>query len=777
MKRFLFYLLTISVCICLTVIAASSNKRPAARYVPGEILVKYKPGTGSSTVAALNARFGTSTLQHFSSLGVYRKKLPGTMSVGQALNIFRSEPAVKYAEPNYIYDLLATPNDTSFNQLWGLNNTGQSVNSTTGTSGCDISATQAWDTITNGSAKVVAVIDSGIDYNHTDISTNIAAGYDFVADNASPIDSYGHGTHVAGTIGAIGNNATGVAGINWTAQIMPLRVGDSDGLYTSSIIAAINYATTSGTVKIINASWGGYTPSDLIRDAISDAGAAGILFVAAAGNETNDNDTDPVYPASYGLSNIISVAATDQNDQLCSFSNYGKTSVHVGAPGRNIYSLAPSRADIPATVSDFTVNNGWTFGGTNNTWAISGGVLTNKPYVNNSDCYAVSPSLDLTGATYCRVEFTVSGNTEYYYDYNYYDYLVVEVSIDGGTTWTLVSMPITGSQSSYAATYDIRDYDGSAAVYVRLRFVSDSSEIVGTGYDIDNFKITKYSNVYTTAYQFKDGTSMATPHVAGMAALLWSQYPAYTMEQIRYMIINSVDQVSSLTNKTVSGGRINIYNALNLPAKPTGLTATLSAPAKADLSWTGNSPGATGFKIECKAGSGGTWSQIATVPVSSTTYSHVGTPSGTTVYYRVRSYDSHGNSFYSDEASVTTGSSTTEEGSSGGCFIATAAFGSPLEKNVAVLRAFRDRYLMASAPGRKFVELYYKTSPPLADFISRHESAKTLTRLMLAPAVFLSSAAVNGGPEILLSLLLVPAAAVCIFRRFLILNKTTAIKN
>jgi subtilisin family serine protease len=775
MKRFLLYLLTVSVCICLTAIAATSNKPPATRYIPGEILVKYKPGTGPSTVAALNARFGTSTMQHFSSLSIYRKKLPDTMSVGQALNIFRSEPTVKYAEPNYIYELYATPNDTSFNQLWGLNNTGQSVNGTTGTSGCDIGATQAWDTITDGSAKVVAVIDTGIDYNHTDISANIVAGYDFYASNASPVDSYGHGTHVAGTIGAIGNNATGVAGINWTARIMPLRVGDSDGLATSAIISAINYATASGTVKIINASWGGYTPSDLIRDAISDAGAAGILFVAAAGNETNDNDTDPSYPASYGLSNIISVAATDQSDQLCSFSNYGKTSVHVGAPGRNIYSLALSRADH--WTDNFTVNSGWTFGGTNNTWAISGGVLTNKPYVNSSDCYAVSPVLDLTGATYCRVEFTVSGNTEYYYDYNYYDYLIVEVSIDGGTTWTLVSLPITGSKSSYAATFDTRDYDGSAAAYVRLRFISDSTIITGTGYDIDNFKITKYSNVYTTAYQFKDGTSMAAPHVAGMAALLWSQYPAYTMEQIRYMIINSVDQVSSLTNKTISGGRINIYNAMNLPAKPTGLTASLGAPARADLSWTNNSPGATGFKIDCKAGSGGTWSEIATVPISSTTYSHVGTPSGTTVYYRVRSYDSHGNSFYSDEASVTTGIATTVEGGSGGCFIATAAFGSPLEKNVGILRAFRDRYLMTSAPGRKFVELYYRTSPPLAGFISRHESAKALARLVLAPAVLFSSAAVNGGPEILVSLLLMPAAAVFITRRFIRLNKTTAPKN
>lgn len=767
MKRFLIYLLTASVCISMTVIAASSHKQPAIRFVPGEILVKYKAGAGPAKAAAMNARLGTRTMKYFSNLGIYRKKLPDTMTVQQAVNLFSSDPDVEYAEPNYLRKLLATPNDTSFGNLWGLNNTGQSVGNpgdvTSGTAGCDISACQTWDTITNGSARIVAVIDTGIDTNHVDIVGNTVAGYDYVDNNASPIDTYGHGTHVAGTIGAVGNNATGVAGINWTARIMPIRAGDTDGLSTADIISAINYAVANGAT-IINASYGGYNYSSFEKDAIDSAAAAGVLFIAAAGNETNNNDTSPAYPASYSCSNIISVAATDQNDHLCSFSNYGRTSVHVGAPGRNIYSLALSRTNH--WTENFAAAGGWTLDGT---WAISGGVLTNRPYADSADCSAVSPNIDLTGASYCRIYFDITGACDTG------DILSVELSGDGGATWSVSLINITGDLSDawYYVDYDIRAFDANATVKVRFHFTSTSSGTTGGGFSIDNLKITRYVSG-SASYAYMDGTSMAAPHVAGMAALLWSRFPAYTMEQIRYMIINSVDQVSSLNGKVVSNGRINIYNAMNLPAAPTLLTASKSAPARAELSWTSNSPGATGFRIECKDGSGGTWTEIGTVPIGTTTYSHIGAPTGATVYYRVRSYAATGNSFYSNEASITTETATKVDGSSGGCFIATAAFGSPLEKHVGILRAFRDSYLLNSAPGRKFVELYYNLSPPLADFISRHESARALARLLLAPAVIFSSAAINGGPEFLFSMLLFLIMAAFVICRFLRLNKTIA---
>lgn len=765
MKKFLIYLLAASVCISMTVIAASSHKIPEIRYVPGEIVVKYKAGVGSAKAAAMNARLGTQTLKYLPNLKIYRKKLPDTMTLQQAINVFSSDPDVEYAEPNYIRMPLLTPDDTSFSSLWGLLNTGQSVNGTSGTANCDIAAVEAWDTITNGSAVVVAVVDTGVDTTHVDIVGNTVAGYDHVANNASPIDSYGHGTHVAGTIGALGNNATGVTGINWTASIMPVRAGDGDGLTSVDIADAIDWAVDHGA-NIINASFGGYGYSLTEYNAVSYAAAHNVLFVAAAGNDSNDNDAAPFYPASFDLANIIAVSATDQNDQLCSFSNYGKTSVHVGAPGQNILSLGLSRTDT--WTETFGAVGLWALDGS---WAVSGGVLTNVPYVNNADCSAVSPTIVLTGAQYCRIYFEITGACEAG------DYLSLEASTDGGATWPISVIAVSGNLSAgwYIGDYDIRVCDNNANVKIRFHFTSNGSGTSGGGFSIDNIKISKYVSG-STNYAYMNGTSMAAPHVAGFAALLWSQFPAKTMEQIRYMILNSVDQVSSLNGKVASGGRINIYNALNLPLAPSGLTAIKSAPARAELSWTNNSPTATGFKIEYRS-AGGSWSQIATVPISTTTYSHLGTPTGTTVYYRVRSYASAGNSPYCTEASITTETATKVDGGSGGCFIATAAFGSPLEKNVGILRAFRDTYLMKSAPGRKFVEFYYKASPPLADFIARHESARALVRLMLAPAVIFSSAAINGGPEVLISLMLCLIAAAFIVFRFLKLNKTAVFEN
>lgn len=482
MKKFLICLLTASVCISLTVIAASSNKTPEFRYVPGEILVKYKAGSQPAKAASMNAKLGTRTIKCFSNRELYRKKLPDHMTVEQALDLFNSDPDVEYAEPNYVRKLLRVPDDTSFGNLWGLSNTGQTVGPagdlTSGTAGCDISACQAWDTITDGSGVIVAVIDTGVDTGHADIAGNFIAGYDYVDNSASPIDSYGHGTHVAGTIGAVGNNATGVAGINWTARIMPIRTGDSNGLTTADIVESIDHARVNGA-KVINASYGGYDYSLAERDAMLSAAAAGILFVAAAGNESNNNDSLPSYPATFGFSNIISVAATDQNDQICDFSNYGSTTVHVGAPGRNIYSLGLSRADH--WTETFAAVGGWVLDGT---WAVSGGVLTNSPYVNSADCSAISPNISLAGASYCRISFEITGACDTG------DFLTVEVSGDGGATWAVTLVSVSGDLSAgwYTGDYDIRAFDANATVKFRFHFTSNNSGVAGGRFQYRQFK-------------------------------------------------------------------------------------------------------------------------------------------------------------------------------------------------------------------------------------------------------------------------------------------------
>jgi subtilisin family serine protease len=342
----------------------------------------------------------------------------------------------------------SVPNDANFSSLWGLRNTGQN----SGTAGDDIRAADAWNLTTGSRNVVVAVIDTGVDYNHSDLAANMwtnpneaanngagfvgdVHGYNFFGDNGNPFDDNGHGTHVAGTIGAVGNNGRGVTGVNWAVSIMALKTLGADGSgYTSDAIRAVNYATMMRTqygvnVRVINASWGGTGADAELDAAIRAAGAAGILFVSAAGNAGTNNDATPTYPANTNSSNVIAVAATDNSDRLAYFSNYGVRTVALAAPGVSIYSTAP-----------------------------------------------------------------------------------------GG------------------------------------------------------------------AYRYMSGTSMATPHVAGVAALAWSLVPNATVAQVRDALIRGVDQVPSLAGKVASGGRLNAVQSLRLlqPSNsPTPAIASLLATPSA----------------------------------------------------------------------------------------------------------------------------------------------------------------------------------------------------
>jgi subtilisin family serine protease len=257
------------------------------------------------------------------------------------------------------------PNDPQLASLWGLHNTGQSG----GVADSDIDAPEAWDLTTGTSSIVVGVIDTGVDYTHPDLAANIWTnpgeiggngldddgngfvddlhGYDFVNNDGDPLDDHSHGTHVAGTIAARSDNGQGVAGVAWQASIMGLKFLSAGGSgSTSNAIRALNYATLMRTqygvnVRVTNNSWGGGGYSQGLYDAIAASGAAGILFVAAAGNSGTDNDAAPHYPSNYDLPNVVSVAATDRNDQLASFSNYGAQSVDLAAPGVSIVSTIP----------------------------------------------------------------------------------------------------------------------------------------------------------------------------------------------------------------------------------------------------------------------------------------------------------------------------------------------------------------------------------------------------------------------------------------------------
>lgn len=286
-----------------------------------------------------------------------------------ALAALNASPSVLYAEPNYIWSIdQVVPNDPQYPNQYFLNNTGQAG----GRAGADIRAQQAW-TLQTGTRVVIAVIDTGVNYNHPDLQNNIwtntreiagngvdddrngfvddIRGWDFANNDNNPLDDNRHGSHVSGIIAAQGNNGVGVSGVNWSAQIMPLKFMTATGSGTSAnAIRAINYAVANGA-RISNNSWGGGAFSQALQDAITAAEGAGHLFVAAAGNASSNNDTTPSYPASYTNANILSVAATTSSDGLATFSNFGARSVDVGAPGQGILStvLGSATATLSGT--------------------------------------------------------------------------------------------------------------------------------------------------------------------------------------------------------------------------------------------------------------------------------------------------------------------------------------------------------------------------------------------------------------------------------------------
>ncbi|MBN1392692.1 MAG: S8 family serine peptidase, partial [Sedimentisphaerales bacterium] len=324
-----------------------------ADYVPGEVLVRFKPkdngvlrNTEEKTEILSSLGGGTITRSFKLVPGLSLVKLPEGTSVESALAAFSASAEVAHVQPNYIYHAASTfPNDPrgptpDGGELWGLHNTGQ----TGGTPDADIDAPEAWDIATD-SDIIVAVIDTGIDYTHPDLAANMwtdsdgSHGYDFVNNDNDPNDDNGHGTHCAGIIGAIGNNSRGVTGVCWNVKIMALKFMNEflDGT-TANAISCIEYAVYKGA-KVLSNSYGWYNYDQFLKNAIDDANSAGVLFIAAAGN---DGFSYPQYPARFNCSNIISVLMTNNNDTKAPGSNYGADSVDLGAPGTNILSCEPN---------------------------------------------------------------------------------------------------------------------------------------------------------------------------------------------------------------------------------------------------------------------------------------------------------------------------------------------------------------------------------------------------------------------------------------------------
>ncbi|MFN0010398.1 MAG: S8 family peptidase [Phycisphaerales bacterium] len=349
---------------------------------PTSVLVKFREDAPEEVIQFLKDLGGASTiqasfgivpgLQHLAISGDLDETIETLSQFGSWLDI------VEYVEADHVYHLHATPNDTFYSLLWGMNNTGQTVNNDRGTANADIDANLAWDVTTGSASFVVGMADSGILGTHEDLAANIWTnpgevagngvdddgngyvddtwGWDFFNNDNNPTDDNGHGSHTAGTVGAVGNNGTGVAGVCWNVKLAGLKIGSASGsVSVSAAVNAVNYCVGKG-IKVANHSWGGGSFNQSLSNAISAARTAGHMLVCSAGNGGADgrgdnNNTVPQYPAGYNFDNVISVAALDNDNKLARYSNYGSTSVDIGAPGSTVASCYNSSTTSYAYLS------------------------------------------------------------------------------------------------------------------------------------------------------------------------------------------------------------------------------------------------------------------------------------------------------------------------------------------------------------------------------------------------------------------------------------------
>lgn len=350
----------LAVCVLLMVCTSAAERPP---YRPDRLLIKPLPGASAKLQSFQRAKSHRGKNVVDEPGGIQLVHLESGEDPLAAAEAYQASGLVEFAEPDYLLRASSLPSDPEFSEVWSLQ----------GGTDYDTDAPDAWDVRTSAENVVVAVIDSGVRYTHEDLAENMwrnpneiengedddnngviddLHGYNAIDRNGDPNDDNGHGTHVAGTIGAVGNNDKGIAGVCWKVKIMALKFMDAEGYGdTSDAIACINYARRYGA-RVINASWGSDYGSYSLRSAIANARNAGIIFVTAAGNESANNDLYPSYPANYSLNNIVSVAATDQSGGLDRYySNFGARTVDLAAPGTEIYSTWNSADDAYLAIS------------------------------------------------------------------------------------------------------------------------------------------------------------------------------------------------------------------------------------------------------------------------------------------------------------------------------------------------------------------------------------------------------------------------------------------
>jgi len=592
------------------------NSKEKEGYVSNELFICFDGNSLQSEIQNIIKKYELSEKRRFKLTKSILHSLPDGVDAAIVKKDLSQLNEVVYSDFNNTgYNIQNyVSNEPHRNQQWALSNSGQLANGIQGIAGVDIQWDEAMKLYEPKENIIVAVIDSGVAIDHPEIGSRLGGmiaeingvenydddgngliddkiGWDFIDWDNLPSDLNGHGTNVSGIIAGTPDNEIGITGVAPNAYIMPLRVFNEygGGATDERIILALDYAIEAGA-RIINLSLGKGQPFSIpLQEAIYQLDADyDTLLVCAAGNGGDDGigdnvDLAPFYPACYDGKAILSVGACNQNNELAPFSNFGLQNVDIVAPGTNILVPDVSRGVLYSENFE-TFNPNWRYfsalgnqsnyqwnyfqDGSGNHWVTDSdydtqfNLLYYQPYTNT---FLSSPYYDLSGFSSPKLNVRVYHDLRYNYSLRSYDYLFFEVSDDFGISWKTIGYTYGQSYSLGSLySFDISEYEGEN-IQIRFRLWSDGL-LQGDGVYIDDLEITGVTSFSYTGeeYEYVNGTSFSTPIVSGVAALILSQRPELTAQEVREILLQSVTKVDGFSSKVVSGGIVNAEEALKL---------------------------------------------------------------------------------------------------------------------------------------------------------------------------------------------------------------------